>query len=191
MPPRKAGLVSAEAVRYSCGMHPFEKLIEETKAISAFSGWSAPEAETGYIWFDAPLEIGGVTERGFVLHGGSYIDKPESHVSFEMRVSRSPGRRCVPLARIDWRSLQGGHTNPRVGGSDWSGIRVGNTHFHTFELNWSPESGRMRRGGLRQAMEIDQEPQSFTELRDFVGNRFKINNMNVVTEPPWEYRLDI
>jgi hypothetical protein len=78
-----------------------------------------------------------------------------------------------------------------VGGSEWSGVRIGNTHFHTFELNWSPESGRMRRGGLRQAMEINQEPQSFTELRDFVGNRFKINNMNVVIEPPWEYRLDI
>jgi hypothetical protein len=42
------------------------ELVYSKKRISAFPGWVEPEAETGYAWFDAPLEIEGVTEVGFV-----------------------------------------------------------------------------------------------------------------------------
>jgi hypothetical protein len=174
-----------------CTMHPLQALAEAEKAISAFPGWSAPEPETGYIWFDAPLEIGGVTEQGFVLHGGCLVFQPECNVSFEIRINKSPGRRCVPLMRICWRSLKGGHTNPRRAGEEMSGRRLGDTHFHTFDRNWLAENGRMRAGNLRMAQAIEQDIQSFTALRDFVGKQFRINNIDVVTVPDWEYRLDL
>jgi hypothetical protein len=172
-------------------MHPLQALAEAEKLISVFPGWSDAEPETDYMWFDAPLEIGGVTEPGFVLHGGCLRYQPERHVVFEVRVSRTLGRRCVPLMRICWRSLKGGHTNPRREGAEFCGVRLGSTHFHTFDQNWHAEGGRMRAGNLRMAWPIEQEPQSFTELRELVGKRFRINNIDVVTVPNWEYRLDL
>jgi len=71
-------------------MGPLPVLVESWKAISFFPGWSKPEQETGYCWFDAPLEIEGVTQHGFVLHGGCYADKPECNLTFELRINREP-----------------------------------------------------------------------------------------------------
>jgi hypothetical protein len=172
-------------------MHPLQALAQADKGISVFPGWSDPEPETGFMWFEAPLEIGGVTEQGFVLHGGCLRFQPECNVTFEVRISKTPGRRYIPLMRVCWRSLKGGHSNPRREGVPFSGERLDRTHFHAFDQNWLPESGRMRGGNLRMAQPIDQEPQSFTELRALVGKLFRINNIDVVTVPDWEYRLDL
>jgi hypothetical protein len=172
-------------------MHPLLALAEGEKSISAFPGWSGPEPETGYLWFDAPLEIDGVTEEGFVLHGGCLAYQPDCNVTFEIRINKSPGRRCLPLMRICWRSLKGGHTNLRRQGTEFSGARLGDTHFHTFDHNWLPETGRMRAGNLRMAQPINESLQSFTELRDFVGIQFRINNIAIVSIPNWEYKLDL
>jgi len=169
-------------------MSPFPTLARAQKTIAAFSGWSQPEPETGYVWFDAPLDIEGVTEAGFVLHGGAYSNRPEVHVTFEMRISKTPGRRCVPLSRIDWRSLTGGHTNPRwPPPSEWNGRTVSSTHFHDFEINWVPEQGRFRRRQL--AREIEEDLQRFEQLRAYTGKHFRINNIEIVDVPPWEYNL--
>jgi hypothetical protein len=170
-------------------MHPIQALAEADKRLAAFPGWSEPEGETGYMWFDAPLDIGGVTEPGFVLHGGCLRYQPECNVTLEIRLGRRPGRGCVPLMRVCWRSLRGGHTNPRRSGVAYSGVRVGSTHFHPFDLNWLPDRGRMRTGNLPFAVPIDPDFDLFTQYRDFVGNHFRINNIDVVTAPPWEYRL--
>jgi hypothetical protein len=40
-------------------MNPLQSLAQDEKTISYFPGWSEPEDETDYIWFDAPIEIGG------------------------------------------------------------------------------------------------------------------------------------
>jgi hypothetical protein len=173
-------------------MHPLQALAEAEKAISAFAGWSEPEAETGYMWFDAPLEIGGVTEPGFVLHGGCLRFQPDCNVALEIRINKRPGRRCVPMMRACWRSLKGGHTNPRRDGARLSGVRVASsTHLHSFAENWWPDRQRMREGNLRFAEPVEQEMQSFTAFRDYVGKQFRINNIAVVTVPEWEYRLDL
>ncbi|WP_223866109.1 hypothetical protein, partial [Salipiger aestuarii] len=108
------------------------KIFRATKEISFFPGWSRPEAETGYVFFDAPLEIGGVTETGLVLHGGCYETYPDCNVTFELRIAKSPGQRCLPMERIDWRSLSGGHSNIRGPASEWSGAKVSDTHLHEF-----------------------------------------------------------
>lgn len=157
------------------------------KQIGHFPGWSIPEDETDYIWFNAPIEIGGVTETGLVLHGGCFAHRPDCHVTFELHISRSPARRCLPIDRLDWMSLEGGHSNQRKPRSEWSGRRVSATHLHDFWLNWSETEQRLRNGGLGVAREVDEPIQSFIEARDFFGKRLRIKNMDVVLEPKWVY----
>ena len=176
-------------MRYAVAMQPFETLATSWKQIAVFPGWSEPEPETGYVWFDAPLEIGGVTERAFVLHGGCYSDHADCHVSLEVRISKVPGRRCIPLMRLDWRSLEGGHQNPRREGSPVSGHKVSDTHLHAFDLNYNPTTGRMRGKALRMAMEIDQDLQSVDDVLRYAGNAFRISNITIVVAPPWRYNL--
>lgn len=173
------------------GVEPLPRLVQAAKTIAVFPGWAGPEEETGYTWFDAPLEIGGVTERAFILHGGCYYDRPDCHVTFELRIGRIAGRRCLPLIRVDWRSINGGHTNPRRVGSQWSGRTLPETHLHPFDLNYSKDAKRMRRGNLRMAIPIADTLQSFLNVRDFVGKQFGINNIHIVTEPGWDYKLPL
>ncbi len=168
-------------------MATLKEIFEAEKEIGFFPGWSKPEDETDYVWFDAPLEIDGVAETGLVLHGGCYSRRPEVNVSLELRISSQPGRRCVPLERLDWRSLEGGHTNSRDRCRRLAGGRVSDTHLHGFDLNWLDEHGRMQSGNLPCATDIGQELQDFESVRQFVGNRLRINNIGVVDRPPWVY----
>jgi hypothetical protein len=172
-------------------MAELDSLYRAAKAISVFPGWSKPEEETSYIWFDAPLEIEGITEHGLFLHGGCFARYPDCNVSLEIRISKSAGRRCTPLGRVDWRSLEGGHSNIRISGHRLSGHRLPETHFHAFDLNWLPQQSRMRKGNLRMAQLIDEDLQSFESMRSYAGKCFRINNIEVVARPEWEYTLGL
>jgi hypothetical protein len=167
----------------------FPELATAMKAIAQFPGWSEPEPETGYCWFNAPLMIAGVVEQCFVLHGGYLKHVPEANVSFELRATKPGAKRTVPMARVDWRAVRGGHTNPRRPGSPVSGLRTSASHHHSFALNWIAHEGRLRKGNLPMAEDIDQEIQSFESLRAAVGILFRINNIDVVGTPKWEYDL--
>ena len=165
-------------------------IVESWKSLATFPGWSEAEAETGYLWFDANLEINGVVEAGLVLHGGCYHNCPDCHVILELRIAGAFGRRQVQLQRLDWRSLNGGHRNPRVGDSEWRGRTVSNTHFHDFALNWDSERGRFRRTGLRLARDLTPPvPASFEEVLAWASDQFRITNMQIIVPPPWEDRL--
>ncbi len=74
-------------------------------------------------------------------------------------------------------------------GHPLSGKRLGPTHIHAFELNWSDTEQRMRESPLRFARDVEEELADFASLRKFIGNRFKINNIEIVTEPVWDYDL--
>ncbi len=165
------------------------ELIQMEKTIARFSGWSDPEMETSYIWFNAPLEIGGFVEAGLVLHGGCYAAVPDRNVVFELRGQVPGAAKAKAVMRAEWRSLTGGHRNPRRRDVATSGQRVGDTHIHPFDLNWSATQGRLRKGNLRQALPFDKEFQSFESFRDAVGNHFGISNIGVVLPPPWVYDL--
>lgn len=167
----------------------FSALFSAQKAIAQFPGWSEPEPETGYCWFNAPLIIAGVVEHGFILHAGYLKDVPDANVTFELQASKPGKRRKVPLSRVDWRAVRGGHSNPRRPGSPVSGLRVTASHHHAFGLNWIASEKRMRSGNLPMAENIDQAIQSFESLRSEVGNLFRINNIDIVTPPKWEYGL--
>lgn len=167
----------------------FPDIMRSIKEIAQFPGWTEPEAETGYCWFNAPLMFGGVVEQGLVLHGGCLKHVPEANVTFEIRVSRPGGHHTVPLARIDWRAVSGGHSNPRRSGSLVSGKRCSNSHHHAFELNWLEAEERMRKGNLPMADDIPQGIQTFEDLRKEAGILLGINNIGVVTPPKWEYDM--
>lgn len=169
---------------------PLRDLVETEKTIPVQPKWTAPEpAGDGYIRLSVPLEIDGVTFAGLTLSGGAYAQHPEQHVTFELSVHDAVGRH-IRLARIDWRSLKGGHTNhPRHCAGPWRRARVPETHLHSFDLNWSEAEGRMKRGKLPCAEPISQPLQAFAELRTYAGTCFRIKNIDVVPPPDWVYDL--
>lgn len=170
-------------------MATYKEIFEADKDIGYFPGWSKPEAETDYSWFDAPIEIGGVTETGLVLHGGCYAHRPDVNLTLELRFSGRPGRRCIPLERLDWRSLEGGHSNKRKRCIQLGGPRVDDSHLHDFYMNWSDEHERMQSTGLPCARNLEKELESFESVREFVGIRMRINNIDIVERPPWVYDI--
>jgi len=60
------------------------------------------------------------------------------------------------------------------------------THLHGFDINWDAERGRMIGPDLPFANDLDRELNNFLEVRQHAGMLFKINNMEIVTEPEWE-----
>ena len=102
---------------------------------SFLAGWLPPEPETDWVSFSAPLEIDGVVEAGFQLHGGCFKNFPDVNVSFELVMARSATTKRVVIERFDWRSLRGGHSNKR---RRLAGIpsRTQRTHLHRFDLNY-------------------------------------------------------
>jgi hypothetical protein len=61
------------------------------KTVANFVGWSKPEEKTGYSWFDIAVEIEGRIVPRFLFHGGCYINQPDRHVTFELRLGRRRG----------------------------------------------------------------------------------------------------
>jgi hypothetical protein len=167
---------------------PLPDLFNAEKQIAFFPGWSPPEPETGYCRFAAALELNGVVEADFMLQGGTYKYHPDQHVTLELRIGKPGLKRKVPLARIDWRSLTGGHSNKRGPKVPFAGMRVGNCHVHGFEINWVDIEQRMRTD-LSQAEPLPSEIQSFESLIEYAGKLFRISNIGVVEPPDWEYRL--
>jgi hypothetical protein len=163
-------------------------LYHARKSIVYFPGWSRPEDETGYMTFSAPLLIGGVVEEGFNFHGGCYWRHPDKNVTFEIALGRTETRRRVELVRLEWRSLQGGHSNKR-GRPSHLPKRTRATHIHSFELNYNSAAHKMRGDNLPLAEDIDESLESFEELLSFVGRRFNIANVDIVERPGWEYVL--
>lgn len=168
------------------------ELVDAEKSISVPVRWTGPDSdEGGWTRFQVPLAIGGVTEAGLVLDGGTYQHHPDRNVCFELGAVGFGGHRRIPLIRVEWRSLRGGHSNERKNGceGEWAGRRVPATHIHTFEGNWRPETQRMRKGDLPCAEPIDEDIQSFESLRSYVGRRFRISNIEIVPRPDWRYDL--
>lgn len=167
----------------------FERLATEQKQLASAPIWQRAGFEKTGLWFDAPLEIGGVTEAFFVLHGEARVDLPDQHVGLELVYNIPNARRRVPIARMDWKSIKGGHSNKRRAGWPMKGKRVPPTHFHPFDLNFIAATGRMRPGDLPVAVEISGELQSFESALAMAGFLLRISNIDLVPRPPWEYRL--
>lgn len=179
------------AIRKVC-CHHFRmediKTIYFAQKIIHFSGWGPPNPETGGSRFSAPIEIGGVVEKGLTLHGFCFLNRPDINVSFELRIDRTEGTKAVPIERFDWRAIEGGHSNKRDM-RRWKGRRTMETHVHAFSMNWSRSESRMKKANLPSARDLYTDLSSFEEARDYIGRRLRIKNIGVVERPPWEYDL--
>ena len=166
----------------------FAEIFDAPKTISYFAGWSSP-GEDDYVWFNSPLEIGELGVVGLVLHGGCYSSFPDEHVTFELRLERTQRQKMVSLGRIDWLSRKGGHSNQRKHGcpGEWAGQRVSNSHLHGFRENYQL-SGKMKKA-LPCAVPLPFDPATYAELKALTGQIFKINDMGLVADPPWDYNL--
>jgi hypothetical protein len=174
-------------------MNPYATLATCQKAVPRFQGWAIPEDGQRGLWFETPLVIGGFLEQGLTLKGAAIINRPNANVTFEIRVTGASARRSFALMRACWRSLKGGHSNQRR----WRQLvpetekRTTASHFHPFELNWDANSGRLLGDNLPLAQSIPDTLSTFAEFRQFVAQAFNISNMHVVSEPPWEYSLEL
>lgn len=166
----------------------FDAIVNQPKAIATFTDWQL--GENSALWFNAPLEIGGIVEPGIVLHGEARIDMPNRNVGLEILYQIPQTKKRFALARLDWRWWSGGHRNKRRKGWPLPGKRVGATHFHPFELNWVASTKRMRPGDLPVATGIDGELQSFESFRAMAGFLLGISNIELVKRPPWDYTGD-
>lgn len=167
-------------------------LAEADKSIMGFRGWSDPDEEDGYVHFQAPLAINGAVVGGLFLGGGAYQTAPDRHVTFEISLLTHGGFRRQKLMRLDWRPLRGGHTNQRrYRCPECCPMRTNDTHFHSFDINWREAEQRMRGPKLPCAKDVEENLQSYEQLRQYVGNQFRINDIGVVGPPSWEYKLNV
>jgi hypothetical protein len=163
----------------------FDTIVSQNKVLPSFPDWRS--GENGALWFNAPLEIGGIVEPGIVLHGEARVDLPNQNVGLEILYQIPQTKKRFALIRLDWKCLSGGHRNKKRKGWPYAGKRVGETHLHPFELNWMPEKKKMRRGDLPVAIEIEGELQSFESFRASAGFFLGISNIELVKRPPWDY----
>ncbi|WP_330083777.1 hypothetical protein [Methylocystis iwaonis] len=171
---------------------PLPYLFSAQKSISYRPNWTAPDKEDGHTRIVAALDVGEITEASLALLCSAYAHLPDRHVSVEICINGLDGKRRIRLARVDWKSIKGGHSNKRGHcKGDWDGKRVPETHYHSFEMNYVTAERRMKAGKLPCARPIDEPLQSFEELCAFIGFNFNIKNMDVVAPPPWEYKLPL
>jgi hypothetical protein len=169
---------------------PLRRLVDAAKLIAVPPVvWTPPEAD-GLTRFQTILSIDGVVEAGLTLSGVAYAREPDRHVTIELAVELVNGRRRTRLMRLDWRSLKGGHSNSRWKCSGAiAGVRVPATHLHSFDANWDDQRQWMKRGKLPCAEPVNENLLTFEDVRTFVGTSFRINNIDLVPKPPWEYNL--
>jgi hypothetical protein len=166
----------------------YDALFNAPKSLAQSPVWIRSHPEKTGLWFDVPIEIGEVVEANFTLHGECRLDLQDQNVGLELVHRSAGGYRRRSLARLDWRSIKGGHTNKKRSGWPYPIPRAPATHHHPFELNWI-EGTTMRPGDLPVADGIDGELQTFESMRAMAGFLFRISNIDLVPRPPWVYTL--
>ena len=167
---------------------PFLALSE--KRIPGSPKWGPPE-ENGYMRLTSALTIDGVVQEGLTLEMGCFKIHPEKNVILEL-VYRPPLKSVrVPLIRVDWRPLSGGHTNKRRFKSDDPYVpgRTERDHIHPFEMNFVHSDSRMRNANLPVATNFAIQINTFEELLNESKKMMKISNINVAPKPEWDYDL--
>jgi hypothetical protein len=169
--------------------HAFPALASARKSLIVGVSWSAADPDDGAMTFLAPLEADGVTIAGLSLRGVCYQREPDRAVTLQLEAAMPRLRTRVPLARLDWRPLNGGHRNPRRGMPSHAGRFLQGTHMHPFDLNWVAANEAMRGGNLPFARSVADDPPTFEEALDMAGIEFRINDIRLIEVPLWSARL--
>lgn len=133
-----------------------------------------------------PLDIDGVTQEGLVLRMIAFIDQPNRAVRAFVQCAL-PGQRPRAIDAIDWKPFHS-HLN-RKGPPHLKGRQFTRSHWHRFDLNWLPAEGTFLTGNLPVAEEVNPEPAGFSDFLAFAAKSFRINNLQDIELPPWEYGL--
>jgi len=160
---------------------PYRFLAETQKSLLVSVAWSEPDSD-GLMSFLAPLAVNGVTFGGLTLRGNCYRDYPDSATMFQLEVERPGVRTRWPLLRLEWRPLNEPHKNPDK-------TLIFGTHFHPFDPNWVEGNQAMRSRNLPWAVEIAPDLATYSEVIDFVANRFNIKGLDRLQPPRWIGRL--
>lgn len=168
--------------------NPYLTLVESWKDLPQSARWSEPDAIDGQLSLFAPLTVAGVTIGNFALRVTCNAFRPDCDVMFQLEIGVHGQRTRLPLTRIDWRPLSGGHKQPRQPGSRKREFIEG-SHFHALDDNWLEAEQRMRENNLPWAQQLDPEPATYTELLDLVRIRFRINGVGDIGTPKWSAKL--
>lgn len=164
------------------------ELVHADKSIAAPAEWVKRGRR---LELKLPLEIDGLIVEGLFLRASALEHLPDQEVMFQLEYHgvSIPGG-SGPLTRIEWNSLRP-HSNKGKGPIELRFIDQQPSHVHYFEDNWSEGNGALLRDNLPIARPISETIQGFTELVDFVGNLFRINNIRLVKVPEWVLTLDL
>jgi hypothetical protein len=163
MPTKIAGLVKAE------------------KKLSGAPAWIGRGVDG--LEISTPLEVDGVTVEALTLRGTARKPLADRHVMFQLEYHHS---QIIggPVARVEWRPLQP-HNNKGLGPKHLRHALQSGSHHHRFDLNWRRSEEGVLRGEIPIAVPLD-DPGNFRALLALVGEEFTINNMQIITLPPWE-----
>lgn len=164
------------------------ELVEAEKSLAVAAEWTKRDRRLEFV---AALEIDGLVEEGFQFRANALEALPDREVVFQLEYHglRIPGG-TGPLARLEWNSLRP-HNNKGRGPWKLRWLDLKPSHVHHFDDNWNEASGAMLRDNLPIARPITEPIQGFTECLGFVGNLFRINNIELVKTPEWVYALDL
>lgn len=170
--------------------NPYYDLVYLEKDIVGYPIWVRSDSDKHGLTLLAELEIEGVSYEKFNFRGTCLDNQPEREVLFQLEIGKPGIRTKIPLMRVDWNPLSGGHKNPKMGVPKKHRRKIiPGSHFHSFELNYLVDEERMREGNLPLAYGIEQPLQSFADLLDFVSKEFRINGIDRIMMPEWVENL--
>lgn len=158
------------------------ELVEAEKLLASNTEWS-PVGRC--LELKLPLEIGGLIEEQFFFRATALAHLPDQQVTFQLEYHGVdiPGG-TGPLCRLEWNPKKG-HMNKGQGPMDLRFIDQPGTHFHSFEDNWCEKNGALLRDNLPVSRPLSQHIQGFRDALTYVGNLFRINNIDIVKTPEW------
>lgn len=159
----------------------FTEVFEAQKALAIAPSWSPRNSEG--LEIVCPLSIDGVIIQGLQFRATARVRLPDEMLTFQ--VEYHPDTEAGgPLARIEWRPMSP-HNNKGVGPVEWQHKLITGCHHHPFAMNMEFAESEVKKGKLPVAIPLTESPANFPALLGFVGKEFRINNIGLVTEPPW------
>jgi hypothetical protein len=163
-----------------------KKLFESQKSLAARPSWVERDSEG--LEVVCPLEIEGVVVEGLQFRATAKKRMPDELVTMQVEFHPA-GEPGGPLARIEWRPLST-HNNKGRGPPEWQNKLIRGCHHHPFDLNLAHAEHHLRNNGkLLIAVPLKDSPANFSGVVEFVKKEFRIVNVELVVEPPWEPRL--
>lgn len=165
----------------------FERWVAAEKSFAAEPWWYFDSAAEDRYVLSVPLAIEHIVEQGLFLEGNCMRDLPEQQVTFVLNFNPAAGL-AGPLSRIDWKPI-GEHRNNGLIKGEYRFKPIIGTHIHPFNENHLLSLRRMWRENLPRAYPISDSLHGFRELLDYMGEVWRILEVQRIPVPEWAPRL--